>query len=118
MLEEARSVCDRLVVGLQTDPTIDRPSKGKPVQTIFERFVQLRGCRFVDEIVVYERESELIDILLAYPISVRIIGADYIGKDFTGKDECMRRGIEIYYNKRDHRYSTTELRGRIYDHRI
>lgn len=118
MLEEARSVCDRLVVGLQTDPTIDRPSKGKPVQGIFERFVQLRGCRFVDEIVVYERESELIDILLAYPISVRIIGADYIGKDFTGKDECMRRGIEIYYNKRDHRYSTTELRGRIYDHRI
>lgn len=118
MLEEARSVCDRLVVGLQTDPTIDRPHKGKPVQGLFERFVQLRGCRFVDEIVVYEREYELIDILLAYPISVRIIGADYIGKDFTGKDECMRRGIEIYYNKRDHRYSTTELRGRIYDHRI
>jgi glycerol-3-phosphate cytidylyltransferase len=110
MLKESKSVCDYLIVGLQTDPTIDRPEKNKPIQSIFERFVQLDACKYVDEIVVYATEKELLDILHSYPIDVRIVGDEYKEKDFTGKD---LEHIEIYYNSRKHSFSTTELRGRV-----
>lgn len=113
MLKEAKSVCDHLIVGLQADPTIDRKEKNKPVQSIFERYVQLEACKYVDEIVVYGTEKELVDILLSYPINVRILGIEYMDKDFTGKKECGSRGIELYFNNRQHSFSTTELRNRV-----
>ena len=113
MLKEAKSVCDHLIVGLQADPTIDRKEKNKPVQSIFERYVQLEACKYVDEIVVYGTEKELVDILLSYPINVRILGVEYMDKDFTGKKECAARGIELYFNNRQHSFSTTELRNRV-----
>ena len=109
MLEEAKKQCDFLIVGLQTDPTIDRPGKNKPVQTVFERYIQLKACKFVDEIVVYATEKELIDILLSYPIDVRILGQEYEGKEFTGSE----LDIQCYFNKRKHSFSTTELRQRV-----
>jgi len=111
MLREAKSICDHLIVALQTDPTIDRPMKNKPVQSVFERFVQLEACKYVDEIVVYATEAELRDILLSYPIDVRILGEEYQGKEFTGHDIPM----ELYFNKRRHSFSTTELRQRVVD---
>ena len=110
MLKEAKSVCDYLIVGLQTDPTIDRPEKNKPIQSIFERYVQLEACKYVDEIVVYATEKDLIDILHSYPIDIRFVGDEYRDKDFTGKN---LEHIEIYYNSRKHSFSTTELRGRV-----
>lgn len=109
MLKEARTQCDYLIVGLQADPTIDREWKNKPVQSLFERFVQLQACKYVDEIIPYATEKELLDILLSYPISVRIIGEEYRNKQFTGHD----LPIEIYYNSRQHSFSTTELRLRV-----
>ena len=111
MLEEAKKQCDYLIVGLQTDPTVDRPYKNKPVQSVFERYIQLKACRLVDEIVVYATEKELRDILLSYPIDVRILGEEYINKEFTGED----LNIECYFNKRKHSFSTTELRQRVVD---
>ena len=111
MLEEAKKQCDYLIVGLQTDPTIDRPQKNKPVQSVFERFVQLDACRHVDQIVVYATEKELRDILLSYPIDVRILGQEYEGKEFTGKDLDIR----CYFNTRRHSFSTSELRQRVID---
>ena len=113
MLKEAKAQCDYLIVGLQTDPTIDRPEKNKPVQGVFERFIQLQACRYVDEVIPYATEKELIDILLSYPINVRIVGEEYRDYDFTGKEECWSRGSEIYYNRREHSFSTTELRQRV-----
>lgn len=113
MLKEAKGVCDYLIVGLQTDPTIDRPQKNKPVQTVFERFVQLQACKYVDEIVVYATEKELIDVLLSYPINIRIIGAEYEDKEFTGRKECIEHSIQLHFNKREHSFSTTELRSRV-----
>lgn len=112
MLKEAKSVCDRLIVGLQTDPTIDRPTKNKPIQSVFERYVQLDACKYVDEIVVYATEKDLMDILLSYPINVRIVGDEYEDTEFTGKD---LKSMEIYYNGRKHSFSTTELRQRVID---
>jgi glycerol-3-phosphate cytidylyltransferase len=112
MLKEAKSKCDYLIVGLQTDPTIDRPEKNKPIQSVFERFVQLEACKYVDEIVVYATEKDLLDILHSYPINIRIIGAEYKEKDFTGKD---LEHVEMYYNSRKHSFSTTELRKRVID---
>ena len=109
MLKEAKSQCDYLIVGLQTDPTIDRPEKNKPVQSVFERFVQLQACKYVDEIVVYATEKDLLDLLQSYPIDVRIIGDEYKDKPFTGRELDM----EIYYNRRKHSFSTTELRKRV-----
>jgi len=113
MLKEAKEQCDYLIVGLQTDPTIDRPKKNKPIQSIFERFVQLEACKYVDEIVVYATEEDLVDILLSYPIDVRILGSEYEHTDFTGRQECVMRGIELYFNTRQHSFSTTELRQRV-----
>ena len=116
MLREAKSVCDHLVVGLQVDPTIDRPqSKNKPVQSLVERYVQLKAIEYVDEIIPYQTEQDLEDILQMYPIDVRIIGVEYREKEFTGKDICRQRGIDLYFNKRDHRFSTTDLRKRVCD---
>ncbi len=116
MLKEAKAQCDYLIVGLQTDPTIDRPiEKNKPVQSIFERFVQLQACKYVDEIVVYATEKDLVDILLSYPINIRILGEEYENRSFTGRQECISRGIKFYFNKREHTFSTTELRQRVVD---
>lgn len=116
MLKEAKRKCDYLIVGLQTDPTIDRPlEKNKPIQSVFERFVQIDACKYVDEIVVYSTEKELIDIFLSYPIDVRILGIEYKDRDFTGKTECLNRGIDFYFNDRKHSFSTTELRKRVFD---
>jgi len=112
MLQEAKGQCEWLIVGLQTDPTIDRPEKNKPIQSVFERFVQLKACKYVDEIVVYETEKDLIDILKTYPIDVRILGREYEYKEFTGR---RLEHIELYYNSREHSFSTTELRNRIYE---
>lgn len=109
MLKEAKEQCDYLIVGLQTDPTIDRPQKNKPVQSVFERFVQLEACKYVDEIVVYATEKDLLDILQSYKIDIRIIGEEYRNKKFTG-DELP---ISLHFNKRRHSFSTTELRARV-----
>jgi glycerol-3-phosphate cytidylyltransferase len=110
MLKEAKTQCDYLIVGLQTDPTIDRPGiKNKPVQSMFERFAQVDGCKYVDEIIPYQTEKELMDILLSYPIDVRIIGEEYLGKQFTGHE----LNIETYFNKRQHSFSSSELRKRL-----
>ena len=110
MLEEAKKQCEFLIVGLQTDPTIDRPdTKNKPVQGVFERWAQLKACRFVDQIVPYSTEKELRDILLSVPINVRILGEEYKGKEFTGHDIPM----EFYFNQRRHSFSTSELRQRV-----
>lgn len=111
MLEEAKKQCDYLIVGLQTDPTIDRPFKNKPVQTVFERFVQLNACKYIDRVVVYATEKELLDILLSYSIDIRILGDEYMGQEFTGHNLDM----ELYFNKRKHSFSTTELRQRVID---
>ena len=113
MLAEAKNHCDYLIAGLQTDPTIDRDSKNAPVQSIVERQIQLACNRFVDEIVVYQTEKDLEDILLSMPIDVRILGIEYADKDFTGKDICNKRGIEIVYNGRDHSFSSSNLRKRV-----
>ncbi len=113
MLEEAKSVCDYLIVGLQTDPTIDRPSKRKPLQSLVERQIQVRAVKYVDEVIVYETEADLLNLLASLPIDVRIVGEDYIGKDFTGRDFCISQGIEIHYNSRKHNYSSTDLFERI-----
>ena len=115
MLEEAKTVCDHLVVGLQTDPTVDRPEKNKPIQSLYERFIQLRGCRYVDEIIPYTTEEEVKLIMESRNFHVRIIGEDYRNKSFTGKDICDERGIRIYYNSRQHHLSSSELRKRIKD---
>jgi glycerol-3-phosphate cytidylyltransferase len=109
MLQEAKEQCDRLVVALQTDPTIDRPEKNKPVQSLVERYIQLEGCKYVDQIIPYTTEEDLLNILQCYDWDVRIIGEDYYGKRFTGDD----LGIETYYNSRRHGFSTSELRKRI-----
>ena len=112
MFEEAKTVCDYLIVALQLDPTTDRPNKNKPLQISVERQIQLKGIKWIDEVIVYHRESELEDIFFTFPIDVRIIGEEYKDRLFTGKKTCIDRKIEIYYNKREHKFSTTELRER------
>lgn len=115
MLAECKQVCDYLIVGVQSDPTIDRPGiKNKPVQSIVERYVQLSAVKFVDQIIVYNTEKDLEDMLMFLPLSVRIIGEEYKDKDFTGKQICEDRGIKIWYNSRNHRFSSSELRQRTY----
>lgn len=114
MLEEAKQHCDYLIVGVQSDPSLDRASKNKPVQSIVERQVQVKGCRHVDEIVIYDTEKDLEDLLKTLPIDVRVIGSDYKDKEFTGKDYCIDNNIQIVYNRRDHSFSTTDLRIRVH----
>ena len=114
MLSEARNHCDYLIAGLQTDPTIDRPdTKNKPIQSVVERQIQLTACRYVDEVVVYQTEQDLIDLLLILPVDVRILGVEYEDKNFTGRNECAGRGIQIVFNRRDHSFSSSSLRKRV-----
>ncbi len=113
MLREAKEQCDYLVAGLQLDPTIDRKEKNKPIQTIVERYTQLKAVKYIDEIIPYTTEKDVEDILEMYQVDVRILGEEYKDKDFTGKDICRRLGIDLYFNKRDHRFSSTDLRKRI-----
>lgn len=113
MLEEAKRHCDFLIVGLQNDPTLDRPGKNAPVQSIVERQIQLAAVKYVDEIVIYNTEQDLIDLLLTLPIDVRILGDEYKTKDFTGKDIAKQRGSKIIYNGRDHSFSSSSLRKRV-----
>ena len=112
MLREAKQHCDYLIVGLQTDPTIDRSDKNKPVQTLVERYTQLSGVKYVDEIIPYQTEQDVEDILEMYHIDVRVLGEEYRDKDFTGRDICKKLGIDLYFNKREHRFSTSDLRKR------
>jgi glycerol-3-phosphate cytidylyltransferase len=114
MLSEAKNHCDYLIAALQTDPTIDRPdSKNPPIQSIVERQIQLSTNRNVDEVVVYQTEKDLEDLLLILPVDVRILGVEYADKEFTGKQICLNRGIEIVYNGRDHSFSSSSLRKRV-----
>ena len=115
MLRDAKSVCDYLIVGLQTDPTIDRKDKNKPIQTIVERYVQLQAVKYVDEIICYQTEEDLLDILKIFPITVRILGEEYKEKEFTGRELCKQKNIELFFNKRDHRFSSSDIRQRVCD---
>ncbi len=113
MLEEAKRVCDYLIVGLQLDPSIDRAEKNAPTQTIIERYIQLKGCIHVDEIVPYVTENDLLDVLQSFKIDVRIVGDEYLEKQYTGRAYCEEKGIEVYYNSRDHRFSSSGLRKQV-----
>ena len=115
MLRECKTKCDHLICALQVDPSLDRPEKNKPVQTLVERYTQLAGIKYVNEIIPYQTEQDLEDILNMYPINIRIIGEEYKNGKFTGRAICSKRGIEIYYNKRDHRFSSSDLRKRVKD---
>jgi glycerol-3-phosphate cytidylyltransferase len=115
MLEEAKIYCDYLIVGLQVDPTIDRASKNKPIQSLVERYIQINACKFVDEILPYSTEKELLEILQSFKIDIRIIGEDYFEKYFTGKLFCEENNIKIYYNSRKHDFSSSSLRNKIKD---
>ena len=116
MLAEAKNHCDYLIAGLQTNASIDRPdTKNPPIQSIVERQIQLAACRYVDEVVVYSTEQDLVDLLLILPVDVRILGVEYADKEFTGKRECEFRLIEIVFNGRDHSFSSSSLRKRVYD---
>ena len=114
MLAEAKNHCDYLIAGLQTDPTIDRPdTKNRPVQSIVERQIQLAACRYVDEVVVYQTEPDLVDLLLILPLDVRILGVEYKDKSFSGDQACWDRNIELVFNSRDHSFSSSSLRKRV-----
>lgn len=114
MLAEAKNHCDYLIAGLQTDPTIDRPdTKNHPVQSIVERQIQLSACRYVDEVVVYQTEQDLVDLLLILPLDIRVLGVEYQDKEYTGKQEGLRRGIQPIFNGRDHSFSSSGLRSRV-----
>jgi glycerol-3-phosphate cytidylyltransferase len=115
MLQEAKTQCDYLIVGLQNDPTLDRTTKNKPIQSIIERQMQLRGNKYVDEIWVYNTEKDLEDLLLTLPLNVRILGVEYEGKEFTGREICHKRNIGLYFNGRDHSFSSSSLRKRVYE---
>lgn len=113
MLREAKAQCDYLICALQIDPSVDRPEKNSPVQTVVERYTQLEAVKFVDEIIPYLHETDLEDILQMRPITVRILGDEYRDKDFTGRDICKSRDIDLYFNRRDHRFSSSGLRERV-----
>lgn len=113
MLRDAKDQCDYLMVGLQMDPSVDRPSKNPPIQTIVERYTQLKAVGYVDEIIPYGTEQDLEDILTMYHIDVRILGEEYRDGKFTGRAICAKRGIELYFNKREHRFSSSDLRARV-----
>ena len=115
MLREAKEHCDYLICGLQFDPSIDRTEKNAPIQTIVERYTQLKAVGYVDEIIPYATERDLEDILTMYSIDVRILGEEYRDKEFTGKDICRKRDIELHFNRRDHRFSSSDLRKRVCD---
>jgi len=110
MLAEAKRQCDYLICGLQIDPSIDRPAESKPMQSLVERYIQLRGCQHVDEIVPYATEQDLEDILHAFKIDVRILGEEYRDQNFTGRSYCEETNMQLYFNSRDHRFSSARLR--------
>lgn len=115
MLKMEKEMCDYLKVALQVDPTIDRPGvKNKPVQSVYERYVQLQGCKYVDEILVYETEADLLNLIKTQTIDIRFLSEEYENKDFTGKQYCIDHNIEIFYHVRKHQYSSTEIRNRVY----
>lgn len=115
MLRMEKDLCNYLKVGLQVDPSIDRPSiKNKPVQSVYERYVQLQGCRYVDEIIVYETEADLLNLIMTQTMHIRFLSEEYLDRDFTGKQYCIEQGIELYYHPRQHTYSSSELRNRVY----
>jgi len=110
VLAEAKRQCDYLICGLQMDPTLDKPEKNQPTQTVVERYIQLRGCKYVDEIVPYSTEQDLEDVLRSFKLDVRIVGDEYQDRDFTGCQYCEEKGIALYFNSRDHRFSSSGLR--------
>ena len=115
MLKMEKDLCDWLIVALQVDPTIDRPGiKNKPTQSVYERYVQIQGCKYVDEILVYETEEDLLNMIKTQRIDIRFLSEEYKDRDFTGKQYCIDNGIEIHYHKRQHNYSSTELRNRVH----
>ena len=119
MLKIEKQHCDYLIVALQSDPTIDRPNtKNKPIQSLYERYVQLQACKYVDEILVYETEQDLENLLRTQTIHIRFLGDEYKTKPFTGKQYCLDKGIELYYHEREHPYSSSSLRKRIYDEEV
>ena len=114
MLKMEKDLCDYLIVALQVDPTIDRPGiKNKPIQSVYERFVQLQACKYVDEILVYSTEYDLMQLLMTQKIDIRFLSEEYMNRDFTGKQYCIQNGIELFYHQRQHDYSSTELRERV-----
>jgi len=110
MLEEAKTVCDYLIVCIQSDPSLDREEKNKPVQSIIEREIQVSGCRYVDEVIIYDTEVDLLNIIDEVDWDVRILGEEYKDKDFTGRDQTLER---CHFNKRPHTFSSSELRERV-----
>lgn len=115
MLEECKKYCDYLICALQVDPTLDRPEKNKPIQSIVERYLQLEAVKHVDKIIPYSTEEDLKTIFMSLDLNVRIIGEEYKDQEFTAKNICQKRGIKLIYNKREHDFSTTSLRKRIYE---
>ena len=113
MLRDAKEQCDYLICALQLDPSVDRKEKNAPIQTVVERYTQLKAVGYVDEIIPYQTECDLMDILSLYHIDVRILGEEYRDKEFTGKDICRKRDIELYFNRRDHRFCSSDLRNRV-----
>ena len=115
MLKMEKEVCDYLKVALQVDPTIDRPGiKNKPTQSVYERYVQLQGCKYVDEILVYETEADLLNLIQTQTIHIRFLSEEYKDRDFTGKQYCIDNGIDLFFHLRKHQYSSTELRNRVH----
>lgn len=116
MLKQEKELCDYLKVAIQVDPSIDRPGvKNKPVQSIYERFVQVQGCKYVDEILVYDTEADLLNLIMTQTMHIRFLSDEYIDRDFTGKQYCVDSGIELYYHKRKHTFGSSELRRRVYE---
>lgn len=118
MLREAKDNCEYLICGLQVDPSLDRPEKNKPVQTLVERYAQLNAVGFVDEIVPYQNEGDVVDILQLFDLDIRFLGDEYKEKDFTGKDICRKRGIQLHFNRREHRFSSSDLRRRVAEREV
>lgn len=115
MLKMEKEMCDYLIVALQVDPTVDRPGiKNKPTQSIYERYIQLQACKYVDEILVYSTEYDLLQLLMTQKIDIRFLSEEYLNRDFTGKQYCIQNRIELHYHKREHDYSSSELRNRVY----
>ena len=113
MIEECKKYCDYLIVGLICDPT-DRPNKNKPVESVYERYYRISRCKGVDEVVPLENENDLkLYLEMTDRVEVRFVGEDYKNKDFTAKDVCMQKGIDIIYNNRKHGLSSTSLRERV-----
>ena len=116
MLKMEKQLCDYLIVALQVDPTIDRPGvKNKPSQSVYERYVQLQACKYIDEILVYSTEADLLNLIQTQTMHIRFLSEEYLNRDFTGKQYCMDNGIELHYHKRQHTFSSSELRNRVYE---